>query len=190
MPSGQSATITSMPATEPEQALLRLLVRAAADGDTATLLDRLIGARAGDGGGNSAQDATPSAEADQFAAHVIWQGSDPLLPERGYRIRLGAGEAGLRVTDLVHRVDPGTLEGLAAKTLGPGEIGYCKLALDRALAFDPYSRNPATGAFALLDPATDEIVGAGTIDFALRRASNIEWHQMKVTKAARARANA
>ena len=32
-------------------------------------------------------------------------------------------------------------------------------------------------------------VGAGVVDFALRRASNIEWHEMKIDKTAGARAN-
>ena len=183
-----SATVTALPSGAPEQELLRLLLRVAArpgsGAHPGTLLDQLTG------GGRDAGTDAPSASADQFAAHIVWQDQDPLLPERRYGIRLGNQEAEARVTDLVHRVDPETLEGLAAKTLGPGEVGYCKLALDRAVDFAPYRAAATAGAFEVFEPETGRALGAGTIDFALRRASNIEWHEMKVDKTARARANA
>ena len=136
-----------------------------------------------------ADDGTLPLVADQFAAHVMWLHDEPLLPERPYQIRFAAAEATAQVTDLVHRIDVDTLEQLAAKTLSLNDVGYCKLALDRAVAFDPYRLNRTTGAFTLIDRFTDQTVGAGTIDFALRRASNIEWHEMKVDKLARARVN-
>lgn len=127
--------------------------------------------------------------ADQCAAHLLWMSSEPMLPERTYTIRLGAATATARVTDLVHRVDVNTLEHLAAKTLELNDVGYCKIALDRALAFDPFAEVARTGCFVLIDSFTNATVGAGVIDFPLRRASNIAWHDMKVDKAARARAN-
>ena len=68
------------------------------------------------------------------------------------------------------------------------EIGYCKLSLDRRVPFDACADNRRTGAFVLIDRFTDATVGAGAIGFALRRASNVVWQDMKVDKAARARA--
>ena len=110
----------------------------------------------------AASDAPPEV-ADQFAAHIVWQDQDPLLPERRYGIRLGNQEAEARVTDLVHRVDPETLEGLAAKTLGPGEVGYCKLALDRAVDFAPYRAAATAGAFEVFEPETGPFAGGLTL---------------------------
>ncbi|MEM6664488.1 MAG: sulfate adenylyltransferase subunit CysN [Pseudomonadota bacterium] len=127
--------------------------------------------------------------ADQFAAHVVWMDQEAMLPERAYQFRFATASATGRVTDLVHKVDINTLDQLAAKTLALNEIGYCKLALDRAVPFDAYADNRETGAFVIIDRFTNATVGAGVIDFALRRASNIEWHQMKVDKAARAKAS-
>ena len=126
--------------------------------------------------------------ADQFAAHIVWMDTEPLLPERTYHIRFATAQASGRVTDLVHHVDVNTLDQLAAKTLQLNEVGYCKLSLDRAVAFDAYGDNRATGSFVLIDAFTNATVGAGVVDFALRRASNIEWHEMKVDKTSRAHA--
>ncbi|MEM7188786.1 MAG: sulfate adenylyltransferase subunit CysN, partial [Pseudomonadota bacterium] len=132
----------------------------------------------------------PAQVADQFAAHIIWMDTEEMLPERTYQIRFATAEATAQVTDLTHQIDVNTLDQLAAKTLGLNEVGYCKLALDRAVAFDAYGACRPTGSFVLIDKFTNQTVGAGVIDFALRRASNIEWHEMKVDKGARARANA
>ncbi len=127
--------------------------------------------------------------ADQFAAHMIWMDSEAMLPERTYVIRFAADQAIARVTDLTHLIDVNSLDHHAAKTLGLNEVGYCKIAVDRAVAFDAYGDNRQTGAFILVDKYSNATVAAGMIDFALRRASNIEWHDMKVDKAARAEVN-
>ena len=126
--------------------------------------------------------------ADQFAAHLIWIDADPMVPARRYSARFAGGSAVAQITELSHRVDVDDLGQMAAKTLKSNEIGYCKISLDRAVPFDPYDDNRATGAFVLIDPLADATVGVGIIRFALRRASNVVWQALKVDKEARSRA--
>ena len=130
----------------------------------------------------------PPAAADQFAAHLLWLNGSAMLPERTYAIRIGTASATAQVTDLVHRVDVDTLTHLAAKTLERDEVGYCKLALDRRVAFDPYSDNRRTGVFVLVDKFTGATAGVGVIHFPLRRATNVVWQPTKIDRAARAHA--
>ena len=125
---------------------------------------------------------------DQFAAHLIWIDADPMVPARRYSARFAGGSAAAQITELSHRVDVDDLGRMAAKTLKSNEIGYCKISLDRAVPFDPYDDNRATGAFVLIDPLADATVGVGIIRFALRRASNVVWQALKVDKEARSRA--
>jgi len=134
------------------------------------------------------EDSKPDV-ADQFAAHIIWMNSDEMLPERTYVIRFSNSDTTARITDLVHKVDTNTLDKLAAKKLGQNEVGYCKMSLDKAVAFDAYKDNRQTGAFVLIDQYSKATVGAGMIEFALRRASNIGWHNMKIDKSVRAAVN-
>ena len=141
------------------------------------------------GRGDMIADAdAPPGVSDQFAVHLVWSDSRPMLPQRPYSIRLAGASGIARITDLIHRVDVDPRRNLAVKTLNFDEVGYCKISLDRAVPFDPYSENRQTGAFVLGDELTGAIVGVGVIEFALRRASNIAWHEMKVDKAARVRA--
>jgi len=128
----------------------------------------------------------PCEQADQFAAHIIWMHSDAMLPERSYAIRLGTRSATARITALRHRIDVNSLDRLAAKTLELNEVGYCNIAVDGEIAFDPYGEIRETGSFVLIDKISNATVGAGMIDFQLRRASNITWQDTKIDKVVRA----
>ena len=55
------------------------------------------------------------------------------------------------------------------------------LSTAEPVVFEPYAVNRTLGGFILIDPLTFETVGAGMIDFALRRASNIHWQALEVT---------
>ena len=60
------------------------------------------------------------------------------------------------------------------------------LSTVQPLVFEPYAVNRTLGGFILIDPLTFETVGAGMIEFALRRASNVHWQALDVSRPARA----
>ncbi len=124
--------------------------------------------------------------ADQFAARIVWMDEAPMLPGRSYLLRLGTDLVPARVTSLRHRIDINTLSEKPARTLSMNDIGVVHVAADRAVAFDPYKTNRHTGAFILIDRATNATAGAGMIDFALRRATNIHRQVHQVGPAERA----
>lgn len=123
--------------------------------------------------------------ADQFAAHVIWMSDDPLVPGRSYLGRFGTRTVPLTVTRIKHRIDVNTREQLATPTLALNDIAFCNLSTPYLVAFDPYEKIRETGAFIIIDRFTNHTVGAGMIDFALRRATNIHWQPLLVGKAER-----
>ena len=128
----------------------------------------------------------PPEVADQFAAHLLWLDQQALLPGRSYWLRLGSTQATAQITEIKHRIDVNTQDALAAKRLELNEVAVVNLSLDRAIAFQPYIENRALGGFVLIDRQTQATVGAGVIDFALRRAGNLHWQATDVNKAARA----
>jgi bifunctional enzyme CysN/CysC len=122
---------------------------------------------------------------DQFAAHLLWMAEEELLPGRQYLIKLATSTVAAQITALKHKIDVNTLEHLAAKTLHLNEVGYCNLALAQPIAFDPYAESRDMGGFILIDRFTNATVGAGMIDFGLRRATNVHWQALDVDKNAR-----
>lgn len=133
-------------------------------------------------------DARP-AVADQFAAHVLWMSEEPMLPGRSYLLRIGTKYVPARVTSLKHKVDVNSLEHTAGKTLVLNEIGLCNLSTTTPVALDPYAENRETGAFILIDRFTNATAGAGMIQFALRRATNIHPQEVLVDKQSRRQLN-
>ena len=123
---------------------------------------------------------------DQFAARLLWMDEEPLLPQRRYLMKIGAKVTTAQVTDLRYRINIDTKEHVAAKTLGLNEVGYCNFALDQAIAFDPYRQVRETGGFILIDHFSNRTVGAGMIDFSLRRAANLTRQHLDVGKEFRA----
>jgi bifunctional enzyme CysN/CysC len=127
--------------------------------------------------------------ADQFAAHIVWMGDEPMLPGRQYVLRTGTASAAVQITAIKHRVNVNTLEEASAKQIAMNDVASCNLSLDRALPFDRYADNRTMGGFILIDRMTNATIGCGMIDHPLRRASNIHWQALKLDKAARAAAN-
>jgi len=110
-------------------------------------------------GGEAAPD--PSRE---FDAEVCWFDSTPLDPGRAYLLKHGAATVRAKFAQLRHRVDVDTLaRHQHPATLEMNEIGSVQLRAQRALAFDAYRDNRVTGAFIVIDEASNRTVAAGTI---------------------------
>lgn len=132
---------------------------------------------------------SPAQVADQFEGKVVWMADEPLYPGRSYLMKLGTNTVTASVTDIKYQVNVNTLEHVAAKKLELNGIAFCNLSLDRAVAFDPYDENRDTGSFILIDRMNNNTVGAGMLDFALRRAHNIHLQHTDIDKSARATLN-
>ncbi|MHA7857041.1 MAG: sulfate adenylyltransferase subunit CysN [Henriciella sp.] len=129
----------------------------------------------------------PAEVADQFQARVLWMADNEMLPGRRYLLKIGTKTVTATVLDLKFGIDVNTIQDKPAKTLGLNDFGVITLALDQPIAFDPYDQNRETGGFILIDRMTNNTVGLGLIDFALRRAGNIHWQALDVDRAALAK---
>jgi bifunctional enzyme CysN/CysC len=133
----------------------------------------------------AATDAAPES-ATQFQATIIWMHEEPLLPARSYLLKIGSVTANATMMPIRHRINVNTLEKLAAETLELNDIGVCELQVDRPVVFEPYADSRTLGGFILIDRMTFNTVGAGLLSFALRRAQNLHWQALDVTKPLRA----
>ena len=128
----------------------------------------------------------PCSEADQFQARILWMNENPMMPGRQYLLKSNSQSAMLTLGRLKHRIDVNTLDHLPAKTLELNEIGVCNISLDKRIAFDSYDKNQTMGGFIVIDRLSNNTVGMGLIDFALRRSENIHWQKMDVSQESRA----
>ncbi|GAB3445840.1 sulfate adenylyltransferase subunit CysN [Insolitispirillum peregrinum] len=177
LPSGRSSTVTRVVTMDGD-----LPQGVAGQAVTLTLADEIDISR----GDVLVSSEAPASVSDQVAAHLVWMSDTALLPGRQYLLRVGTAQVAASVSEIKHKINVNTLEHQAAKKLELNEVGYCNLALDHAVAFDPYKECRDTGSFILIDRFTNATVGAGMIDFGLRRASNIHWQKLEIGKQARA----
>jgi bifunctional enzyme CysN/CysC len=153
-------------------------------GDAVTLaLDRELDIARGD---VLADPAHPPQVADQITAQLIWMHEASLFPGRSYLMKIGTQETTAAVTALKYELDVNTLSHHAARTLALNQVGFCNLSTATPIVFDPYAENRHTGGFILVDRYSGATVAAGTIAFALRRASTIPLQATAVTAQARA----
>ncbi len=124
--------------------------------------------------------------ADQFQAHVIWFDDHPMLPGRHYILKTECDAVTATVSTLKYKIDIPSLAHAASTTLIKNEFGVCNFSLRAKIAFDSYQNNRKTGAFILIDQFSNRTVGAGMIDFQLRRAENIYWQKLDISRSARA----
>jgi len=153
----------------------------AGDAITMTLTDHLDVVR----GDLLVSPSARSEVSDQFAAHLIWMSDHNLLPGRSYLARIGSKTTPISVTALKYKVAVNTGEHLAAATLALNEIGFCNLATNTPIAFDPYEQNRKTGSFIVIDRSTNQTVGAGMIAYGLRRGINVRSQPLLIGRAER-----
>jgi len=128
----------------------------------------------------------PPQAADQFEATIVWMADEALLPGRPYWLKLGTQTVSATIQPPKYQVNVNTLEQLAAKTLELNAIGVATFATDKPIVFEPYAESRDLGGFILIDKITNATVAAGMIHFALRRAENVHWQAIDVTREAHA----
>jgi sulfate adenylyltransferase large subunit len=99
----------------------------------------------------------------RFEASLVWMNQAPLELKRPYLVKHTTQVTGGAVAAIRHKVDINTLDKLDAAELRMNEIGEVVVETHKPIFFDPYQRNRATGAFILIDPITNETMGAGMI---------------------------
>jgi bifunctional enzyme CysN/CysC len=177
LPSGKTSTIARIVTFDGD-----LDIAVAGQSVTLTLADEIDCSR----GDVIAAAGDPPQVADQFEAAIVWMADEPLLPGRGYWLKLGTQTVTAQVHAPKHQVNVNTMEQLAAATLDLNAIGVANIATDKPLVFEPYADSRELGGFILIDKVTNATVAAGMLHHALRRSQDVHWQAIDVSRAAHA----
>ena len=128
----------------------------------------------------------PCGVSDQFEVSLVWMDAQEGYVGRSYWLVLGTSRVKAMVSDIKFRYNVNTLDQMPARALSMNDVGRVVIRCDRPVAYEPFKDCKGLGAFVLIDRYTHATVGAGMIDFALRRAQNIHRHVHSMDKAARA----
>ncbi len=128
----------------------------------------------------------PPEVSDQFEATIVWMADDAMHVGRAYWLKLGTQMVSATVQQPKYAVNVNSMEHLAAKTLELNSIGVAELSTDKPIVFEAYADNRTLGGFILIDKITNATVAAGMLHFSLRRAQNVHWQALDITRDAHA----
>jgi sulfate adenylyltransferase large subunit len=111
-----------------------------------------------------ADPADPPTVARELEARVCWMSDRPLEPRARLAVKQTTRSVRAIAEELVSRVDVHAIEDIPGpERLELNDIGVVRLRLSEPLCVDRYADNRTTGAFVLIDEATNETVGAGMV---------------------------
>jgi bifunctional enzyme CysN/CysC len=177
LPSGKTSTISRIVTLEGD------LDKAVAGQSITLCFNDEIDCSRGD---TIASSDNPPEAADQFEAKLVWMSDDALMPGRGYWLKIGTQMVSATVQEPKYTINVNSMEHVAAKTLELNAIGVAELTTDKPIVFEAYVQSHTLGGFILIDKITNATVGAGMLNFSLRRAQNVHWQAMDVSREAHA----
>lgn len=158
LPSGMRSHIERIVTFDGDRADAR-----AGDAITLTLTDELDLARGDLLVAADAEDATRPLRSHRLDATLVWLDTTALTSSRRLLLRAHTGTSGVEVHRVVHALDMDTLDERPSEGVGLNDVVRVHLDVEREHVFDPYLREPSTGAFILIDRATQGTVAAGMI---------------------------
>ncbi|GGF36829.1 adenylyl-sulfate kinase [Williamsia phyllosphaerae] len=141
---------------------------------------------------SGADDAHAPVLARELEATVCWFGDTPLRAGDRLALKHTATTVRATVQALSSRLDPETLDEQDAPVeLSLNDIGVVTLRTSSVVVADPYAGNRDAGAFILIDEASNDTVGAGTITTArevkpgAQTRNDVKWHPSALNRAHR-----
>jgi bifunctional enzyme CysN/CysC len=107
-------------------------------------------------------DDAPTA-ARELEAIVCWMRERPVQTGARLAVKHTTRWSRAILDEVVSVLDVGSLEQVPADGLALNDLARIRLRLASPLLVDPYADNRTTGAFILVDEATNETVGAGMV---------------------------
>jgi sulfate adenylyltransferase large subunit len=106
----------------------------------------------------------PPVVAHELEARICWMSERALEPRAKVAVKHTTRSVRAIVDELVSLTDIHSLDDVPGpERLELNDIGVVRLRLSEPLAVDPYAENRETGAFILIDEATNDTVGAGMV---------------------------
>jgi len=154
LPSGRTTTVAGIDVFEGE-----IVAAQAGQSVTVRLADDVDVAR-----GDLLVAGPLPASTRELRAEVCWMAEAPLRAGGRYALKHTTSTVRAIVDRVSDRLDVATLAAIPGPAeLALNDIGRVTLRVSRELAVDPYAVNRATGAFILVDEASNETVGAGMV---------------------------
>ena len=127
--------------------------------------------------------------ADQFNINMIWMSEENCFPGRSYIAKIHNNSSSIKILDIKKIYNVNTLEHSPGKQLDLNDVAEVTISLNKNVPFMSYQENKNMGSMIIIDPISNQTIGVGMINFALRRSRNIHLQSLSITKELREKMN-
>ena len=120
---------------------------------------------------------------------MIWMAEEKCFPGRSYIAKTHNSSTGIKILEIKKLYNVNTLEHQPSKELQLNDVAEVTISLNKSIPYINYQDNKFLGSMILIDPLTNQTIGVGMINFALRRAQNIHLQSLSINKELREKMN-
>lgn len=176
LPSGETAKIK-------EIILFKEKLKQAVVGQAVTIrLDKEIDVSRGD---IIVSKNSPCEVANHFQAHLVWMDKETGYISREFIMKIGTLSLNAQITKIKFNINIDTKDKNSASQLNLNDVSVINIKTTKPIPYENYAKCSNLGSFILINKITNQTSAAGMIDFALIRATNVNFQNFQVTKLAR-----
>jgi bifunctional enzyme CysN/CysC len=180
LPSGKVATIESINIGNKE------VKKALINQSISITLDKEIDISRGD---VLCKDDAPIEISNIFDVNLAWLSEIDTFKGRVYIAKIGTQKVSCQITDIKYKFDINSLDHMPSKTIKLNDICNATITLNKKIPFTKFNNDQSVGKMILIDPVSNQTVGAAMINHSMRRASNIHKHDLSITRGLREKLN-
>ena len=172
LPSGEKAKVSSITITD------RQAERAFAGMPVTICLDREVDVSRG----CVLSKGTELPVSAMFTASILWTDDESMTEGKSFLLKLGTKKIPATVMQVKYKVDVNSGDHVPTKSLYKNEIALCDIALSEPIVYDRFEKHRAMGEFIMIDRITNMTAACGVVEHPLRRAENVTWQQLDITR--------
>ena len=135
------------------------------------------------------KDNAPLEISNIFDVNLAWLSEIDTYKGRSYIAKIGTQKLSCQITDIKYKYDINSLQQIPTKKLQQNDICKATITLNRQVPFTEFNKDKSLGKLILIDPVSNNTVGAAMINHSMRRASNIHKHDLEITRELRENLN-
>jgi bifunctional enzyme CysN/CysC len=128
------------------------------------------------------KDDAPIEVSNIFDVNLAWLSELETFKGRNYIAKIGTQKTSCQITDIKYKYDINTLEKIPSKNIELNDICNATITLNMHVPFTVFNLDQSIGKLILIDPISNQTVGAAMINHSMRRASNIHKHDLAITR--------
>jgi len=128
------------------------------------------------------KDDAPIEVSNIFDVNLAWLSELETFKGRNYIAKIGTLKTSCQITDIKYKFDINSLEKIPSKNIQLNDVCNATITLNRQVPFTVFNEHQSIGKLILIDPISNQTVGAAMINHSMRRASNIHKHDLDITR--------